>query len=44
MAMAPLISDSGAGMDMERPMVVTTCKPSSSKIVLTKIYTPAPKT
>ena len=37
MAMAPLISDRGAGRAMERPAVVTACRPNISNRVLTKI-------
>ena len=42
-AIAPLMSDSGAGSAIDSPSVVITCRPSSSNIVLTKMYTPTPK-
>ena len=37
MAIAPLISDSGAGRLIVSPDVVTACTPSSSKSVPTKM-------
>ena len=42
-AIAPLMSESGAGSDIGGPLVVIACIPKSSNSVLAKIYTPAQK-
>ena len=44
MAIAPLMSESGAGRATVWPAVVMACAPESSKMVLTKMYAPAPNT